>query len=52
MKLTLNTHDIYALVTEFKSLEDYRVLNIYDIDSKTICIKLNSNQSEKKYLII
>ena len=32
MKQTLNTHDIYALVTELKALEGYRVLNIYDID--------------------
>lgn len=52
MKQTLNTHDIYALVTEFKALEGYRVLNIYDIDSKTICIKLNSPEAKKKYFII
>lgn len=52
MKQTLNTHDIYALVTEFKALEGYRVLNIYDIDSKTICIKLNSPDAKKKYFII
>lgn len=52
MKQTLNTHDIYALITEFKTLEGYRVLNIYDIDSKTICIKLNSPDAKKKYLII
>lgn len=52
MKQTLNTHDIYALVTEFKTLEGYRVLNIYDIDSKTICIKLNSSDGKKKYIII
>lgn len=52
MKQSLNSHDIYALVAEFKVLEGYRVLNIYDIDSKTICIKLNSQNAEKKYLII
>ena len=52
MKQTLNTHDIYALVTELKALEGYRVLNIYDIDSKTICIKLNSPEAKKKYFII
>ena len=52
MKQTLNTHDIYALVTELKALEGYRVLNIYDIDSKTICIKLNSPDAKKKYFII
>ena len=52
MKQTLNTHDIYALVTEFKKIESYRVLNIYDIDPKTICIKLNSPDAKKKYLII
>jgi predicted ribosome quality control (RQC) complex YloA/Tae2 family protein len=52
MKQTLNTHDIYALVTEFNALEGYRVLNIYDIDSKTICIKLNSPDAKKKYFII
>ena len=52
MKQTLNTHDIYALITEFKNLEGYRVLNIYDIDTKTVCIKLNSPDGKKKYLII
>lgn len=52
MKQTLNTHDIYALITEFKELVGYRVLNIYDIDTKTICIKLNSPEGKKKYLII
>ncbi len=52
MKQTLNTHDIYALVTELSSWKDYRVLNVYDIDSKTICIKFNSDKSEKKYLLI
>ena len=52
MKQTYNTHDIYAMVTELTSWIGYRVLNIYDIDDKTICIKFNSNKSEKKYLII
>lgn len=52
MKLSYNTHDIYALVSELKSWIGYRVLNIYDIDSKTLCIKFNSDKSEKKYLVI
>lgn len=52
MKQSYNTHDIYALVTELKSWIGWRVLNVYDIDSKTICIKFNSDKSEKKYLII
>ena len=52
MKQTYNTHDIYAMVTELTSWIGYRVLNIYDIDSKTICIKFNSEKSEKKYLVI
>lgn len=58
MKQSLNTHDIYVLILELKVLEGYRVLNVYDVDSKTICIKLNSNKtedetkSEKKFLII
>ena len=52
MKQTYNTHDIYAMVIELTSWTGYRVLNIYDIDSKTICIKFNSDKSEKKYLII
>lgn len=47
MKQILNTHDIYVLVNELKKLEGYRVLNIYDIDSKTICIKLNPNKNDK-----
>jgi len=51
MKLNLNTHDIYALVTELKSLIGGRVINIYDINSKTICIKININNC-KKYLLI
>ena len=52
MKLTYNTHDIYTMVTELTNWSSYRVLNIYDIDSKTICIKFNSDKSEKKYLVI
>jgi predicted ribosome quality control (RQC) complex YloA/Tae2 family protein len=52
MKQTYNTHDIYAMVTELTSWIGYRVLNIYDIDSKTICIKFNSDKSDKKYLVI
>ncbi len=52
MKQTYNTHDIYALTTELVEWEGFRVLNVYDIDSKTICIKFNSHKSEKKYLVI
>jgi len=52
MKQTYNTHDIYALTTELVDWSGFRVLNVYDIDSKTICIKFNSNKSEKKYLVI
>jgi predicted ribosome quality control (RQC) complex YloA/Tae2 family protein len=52
MKQSLNTHDIYALVQELKNWIGFRVLNIYDIDLKTICIKFNSVESKKKYLII
>ncbi len=40
MKLNLNTHDIYALVTEFQFLIGSQVVNVYDINSQTICIKL------------
>lgn len=49
MKLNLNTHDIYALVTELQYLIGSQVVNIYDINNKTICIKLrckNNNQNE------
>jgi len=52
MKQTLNTHDIYSLVQELQNWEGYRVLNIYDINSHTICIKFNTNDSIKKYLLI
>jgi predicted ribosome quality control (RQC) complex YloA/Tae2 family protein len=52
MKQSLGTHDIYVLVNELKNWIGFRVLNIYDIDSKTICIKFNSLESEKKYLVI
>ena len=52
MKQSLNTHDIYVLTNELAQWVGFRVLNIYDIDSKTICIKFNSLESKKKYLII
>ena len=52
MKQTYNTHDVYAMVTELIEWEGFRVLNVYDIDSKTICIKFNTNKSEKKYIVI
>lgn len=52
MKQFYNTHDIYAMVTELSNWKGYRVLNIYDIDFKTICIKFNTDKSEKKYLVI
>jgi len=51
MKLTFTTHDIFALVYEMQSCIGYRVLNIYDINNKTICLKFNDN-SIKKYLLI
>lgn len=63
-KLNLNTHDIYALVKEFQNLIGSYVVNVYDINTQTICIKLrlcnknklndinNSKTHELKYLII
>lgn len=51
-KLSLNTHDIYALVTEISKFIGYRVLNVYDINSQTTCIKFNDSESIKKYLLI
>lgn len=39
-KINLNTHDIYALVTEFQMLIGSNIVNVYDIDTQTICIKL------------
>jgi predicted ribosome quality control (RQC) complex YloA/Tae2 family protein len=52
MKLTFTTHDIYVMVLEMQKFIGYRVLNIYDINNKTICIKFNDNNSIKKYLLI
>jgi predicted ribosome quality control (RQC) complex YloA/Tae2 family protein len=52
MKLTFTTHDIYVLVLEMQSCIGYRVLNIYDINNKTICLKFNDINSIKKYLLI
>ena len=52
MKVTLTTHDIYALILEMQSCLGYRVLNIYDINNKTICLKFNDINSIKKYLLI
>ena len=52
MKQNLNTHDIFVLVSELQTWVGFRVLNVYDINSKTICIKFNTSQSEKKYLLI
>ncbi len=52
MKQSLNTHDIYILTNELKFLQGSRVLNVYDINTKTICIKLNQMNTEKKYLVI
>lgn len=40
MKLNLNTHDVYAIVTELQCLIGSQVVNVYDINSQTICIKL------------
>lgn len=47
MKQSLNTHDIYVLVSELSKWIGYRVLNVYDINSKTICIKFNTQESKK-----
>jgi len=52
MKTALTTHDIFVLVKEMQKCKSYRVLNIYDINSQTICIKFNTENSEKKYLFI
>jgi predicted ribosome quality control (RQC) complex YloA/Tae2 family protein len=51
-KQNLNTHDIFALVKEFQQLVNCRLLNVYDINSHTICLKINDNNSQKKYLLI
>lgn len=40
MKTNLNTHDVYALVTELQYLIGAQVVNVYDITSQMICIKL------------
>lgn len=61
MKTNLNTHDIYALVTELQYLIGAQVVNVYDITSQMICIKLrckrenldtdtDSDQENKHYL--
>lgn len=52
MKQSLNTHDIYVLTNELGFLQGLRVSNIYDIDSKTICIKFNNTDGNKIYLAI
>lgn len=52
MKQSLNTHDIYVLSNELRFLQGSRVSNIYDIDSKTICIKFNGLNRNKIYLAI
>ena len=52
MKQSLNTHDIYVLSNELVFLQGLRVSNIYDIDSKTICIKFNNTCGNKIYLAI
>lgn len=49
---SLNTHAIFALISELKNWEGSRVLNIYDINLQTICIKFNMGNSTKKYLLI
>lgn len=50
MKLNLNTHDIFALVTEFQNLVGSQVVNVYDINPKTICIKLRCKISNSQQL--
>jgi predicted ribosome quality control (RQC) complex YloA/Tae2 family protein len=52
MSKSINTHETYALIFDLKKWVGFRVLNVYDIDSKTICIKFNSHDSTKKYLVI
>ena len=48
MKTNLNSHDIYALVTELQFLIGSQVVNIYDITSQTICIKLRCQRVIKQ----
>ena len=52
MKQSLNTHDIYVISNELEFLQGLRISNIYDIDSKTICIKFNNTDGTKIYLAI
>lgn len=50
-KNNLNTHDVYALVTELQYLVGSQVVNIYDIDSQKICIKLRCKNETNKQII-
>lgn len=52
MKLNFSKHDIRCLINELKYLKGSRVNKVYDIDSKSICLKLSLNNGKKKYLIL
>jgi predicted ribosome quality control (RQC) complex YloA/Tae2 family protein len=51
MKGTLTGHDILVLINELQYLVGYRINNIYDVKSKTICLKLQ-HEKTKKFMII
>lgn len=48
MKTNLNTHDIYALVTELQYLIGAQVVNVYDITTQMICIKVRCKSGESQ----
>lgn len=51
MKQVLTGHDIRVLTHELQRLQDSRVNQVYDITSRSICLKLDLNK-EKVFLIL
>ena len=54
MKGILSSHDITALLNELNILlgSGARLQNIYDIDTKTFCLKIQTEKKEKKFIFI
>ena len=50
MKYVMTSHDIMAITAELKNLGEMRVNNVYDVDSRYICLKIRTHDKKVKFI--
>ena len=52
MKYVMSAHDIMAIVAEIKKMGEMRVNNIYDIESRFICLKIRTHDKKVRFMML